>query len=201
MQRHFGINRIGLLNFAGVRHSGNLLDLLDGDFRRLGEPGTITATETIWMRIRPPEEPERVHEFYLADNRYQYSFHTFRGPPEHAEADVIRDNETKLRFLSRKIVEDLEDGEKIWVRKDADHADPAEVLALSQALSRHAPNKLFWVTRCVPDRPAGSVEWVAPGVLRGYSANPHGDPQHFDPDHWLLLCRRAAAAFQIAGSV
>ncbi len=195
VQRHFGIEPLGLFRFAGAGTMRNLLRLLDGGLDRLGEPGSLSAKLVDARLYRPPEPPLVVPEFLMTDKRLGFFFHTFRGPEQEPEADAIAANERKLRYLKRKFVEDLEDGEKIWVLKDGSRGDTNEAFAFLAALQRTGPNKLFWVTRVVEGRPSGSVEWIAPDLLRGYSGGSHHDAQVFDPAIWLRLCRNAYRAF------
>ena len=195
VQRHFGIEPLGLFRFAGAGHMRNLLRLIETDLHGLGEPGSLSARLLNAVLYRLPEPPLVIPEFFMTDERLGFIFHTFRGPEQETEAEAIAANEQKLRYLKRKFIEDLEDGEKIWLLKDGSRGDLNEAFAFLDALQRKGPNRLFWVTRAVEGRPSGSVEWIAPNLLRGYSGGSHHDAQVFDAGLWLRLCRNARSTF------
>lgn len=44
VQRHFGLELLGLFRFAGARHLRNLLRLLETDLAGLGDPGSLSAS-------------------------------------------------------------------------------------------------------------------------------------------------------------
>ncbi len=195
VQRRFGIEPLGLFRFAGAGHMRNLLRLIETDLDGLGEPGSLSARLVNAVLYRTPEPPLVIPEFFMTEARLGFIFHTFRGPEQETEAEAIAANEQKLRYLKRKFIEDLEDGEKIWLLKDGCRGDNNEAFAFLDALQRKGPNRLFWVTRVVEGRPSGSVEWIAPNLLRGYSGGSHHDAQVFDAGLWLRLCRNARRAF------
>ncbi|WP_428376997.1 hypothetical protein [Lichenicoccus sp.] len=187
VQRHFAAEPVGLLRFAGLGDAYRLIRLLDEGFGNLGEPGSLG---TIIVG----------GEYWIQDRIYGVAYHTFRYQHDSDADSVLRDNEVKTRYLTRKLREDLEDGEKIFVYKRAVTRDPHEVLALHAALNQFGTvNKLLWVTPEDDEHRPGDVEWVSDrllhGTLRTISLSNAND---FDPATWLLLCRNAVAAFGAA---
>jgi hypothetical protein len=195
VQRHFGIEPLGLLRFAGTGFLSNLLRLFETDFAGLGDPGSLTASARDTEIYRPGDTPLVVNEYFIHDDKLIFSFHTWRGPADVSEEQSRAENETKLRFLKRKLLEELEDGEKIWLLKTTGGAEVYEAFAFHSVINRKARNKLFWVTRSVEGRPSGSVEWLGRDILRGYSDHDHHDAQIFNADTWLQLCQNAWRAF------
>ncbi len=181
VQRHFGAEPMGLLRFAGLP---DLIGLIEAGAEGLGEPGTVTH----FMDGT---------QYMIRESRYGLFYHTFREAAAMSPAEVVAENEAKLRYLARKLIEDLEDGETIWITRRIVSNDVHEILALHAAMQRHGPAKLLWVTPAPSDRQPGDVEWLTTGLLKGYLASkaPNG-PGGFNPDHWLLLCRNAYRAFQ-----
>ena len=188
VQRHYRADPVGLLRFAGLETPRRLIRFLDDNFGQFGEPGSLGVTII-------------GGEYWIIDRTYNISYHTFRYQHEVAAEEVIRENEIKARYLKRKFVEDLEDGEKILVYKRVVTQDLHEVIALHAALNRFGKvNKLLWVTQAGEGHAPGDVEWVGDRLLKGYVGtisltNAH----HFDPEAWLLLCRNALAVFAAAG--
>ena len=189
VQRHFKVNPVGLLRFAGLRTPRRLIRFLDDRFGRFGEPGSLG------VRVIGGE-------YWITDEVYGLSYHTFRYQTEAAAADVIRENEIKVGYLKRKFVEDLEEGDKIMVYKRVVTEDVHEIIALHAALNSFgAANKLLWVTQAGGRHAPGDVEWVGDRLLKGYVGtisltNAH----HYDADIWLRLCRNALAAFSATSS-
>ncbi len=184
-QRHFGIESIGLLRFSGNRGLGSLIKLFETEFAGLGAPGSLRSTIS-WI--------EGQKEYMIWADEVGLFYHTWRNPDEVSQADVIAENEIKLAYLGRKLIEDLEDGEKIFVYKQSSRADLAEMLSLHAAMSRYGRTRLLWVGRVEAGRSPGDVEWIAPNLLRGAMAS-------FDRaeepciDAWLTLCRNAYREF------
>ncbi len=190
VQRHFKADPVGLLRFAGLRTPRRLIRFLDEKFGRFGESGTLG------VRVIGGE-------YWIVDDVYGISYHTFRYQNEVAAAEVIRENEIKTGYLKRKFAEDLEDGEKIMVYKRVVTDDVHEILALHAALNSFGTvNKLLWVTQADGRHAPGDVDWVGDRLLRGYVGtisltNAH----HYDADVWLLLCRNALAAFSAVDTI
>ncbi len=181
VQRHWGIEPLGLLRFAGVR---DLHRLFASRFAGLGEPGSLVAYLA-------------GSEYQIRDHEYGLFYHTFRYENEATAEEVVAENEAKMRYLIRKLVEDLEDGEKIFVYRRFVEDDLPTVAELHRILRGYGPAKLLWVTTGAPGRAPGDVEWAGPDLLRGYLAeDASNDPAVFDPEHWIGLLRNAYAAFR-----
>ncbi|WP_419728676.1 hypothetical protein [Lichenicola sp.] len=198
VQRVLGAEPMGLFRFAGSTNRLNLIRLIENDFKGMGAPGSLSTHARRAQVMRPGSGGafEEVEEFYMTDRANRYHYHTWKGPADSTEAEAIAENEQKVAYLGRKMIEDFEDGDKIWVYRDMKPmADLPEVYSLHHAINRHGPNKLLWVTRVVTGRPAGAVEWIAPNLLRAYSDQTHGDAQTFDAQKWLQLCIDAYRAF------
>ncbi len=187
VQRHFGSDPVGLLRFAGLQTPRRLIRFLDDNFGNFGEPGSLGVSVI-------------GGEYWIIDHVYGMAAHTFRYQHEVAAEEVIRENEIKAGYLKRKLVEDLEDGEKILVYKRVVTQDPREIVALHAALNRFGTvNKLLWVTQAKDGHLPGDVEWVGDRLLKGYvGAISLTNAHHFDPEAWLLLCRNAFAVFEAA---
>ncbi|WP_419729111.1 hypothetical protein [Lichenicola sp.] len=202
VQRHYGIEPLGLFRFAGYSHRLNLLRLIETNFEGIGSSGTLVATINRNNFYNGRGELCHYEEFYMTDPVHNYDFHTWKGPDDTTEAEAIAVNEQKIKYLARAMGEDIEDGEKIWVYKDQQPvADYNEVFAIFAALNRTTPNKLFWVTPAVEGRPLNSIEWIGPNLLRAYSGQGHHDARIYDAAQWLLICQKAYRAFAEAGTL
>lgn len=114
-------------------------------------------------------------------------------------AEVRASESRKLAFMRRKLIEDLEDGEKICVIKSRDGIAPEEIAALQAQLGRYGAAPLLWVSLADADHAPGDVEWAGPRLLRGW-IDRFAPPEaiHDASPMWLVICRRAIALWKAA---
>lgn len=196
VQRILGAEPLGLFRFGACHDRRALAHLLDTDFAGLGRPGSLTAEVRQSDIVRSDGAWSTCEEFYLTDRSRAFSFHTWKGPAHGGEAEALEANRRTLTYLTMLMREDLEAGEKIWVYIDTMRdADLHEMLPLHQALNRKRPNRMLWITPASEGRPAGSVEWVAPNLLRGYLDSSFHDTRQLDRDAWRRLLTDAYCAY------
>jgi hypothetical protein len=184
VQRHFGAEPMGLLRFAGIP---NLTGAIEAGLEGLGTDGSIRYSLS------------NDNEYLIDETQYGIFYHTFRYADKVPAEQVIAENLVALQLLRRKFIQDMEHAETIWVRRCSYYHDISQIFSLHMAMRAYGPNKLLWVVPAGPDREAGDVEWLAPGLLRGYLARDASfDPLEFNPVHWELMCRAACAAFESA---
>jgi hypothetical protein len=179
------------LRFMGLTSVRNLIFMLEDKMAALGDRAHL--------RARPYGE-----EYFIDNDYYGLSYHTWVPVSQVDEETLFQQNEAKLNYLKRKLIEDLEDAEKIFVYKRAAPTEFSEILALHAALNKYGPTKLFWISVDESGSLAGQVEWCGQRVLHGYIANIPADDQHVanSADAWLALCRKAVIAFEsVAGSI
>jgi hypothetical protein len=153
VQRRCGAEPLGLMRFSGITLP-RLVAAIDSGFAGLDDPDNLM--------------PEGNWDWSIRDKIYDISYHTFRRCSEVAASDLKQSESRRLRFLIRKFMDDLANAEKIlvwWQRRPM--AEP-EILSLFLALHRRGPVRLLWV---VKDSPAGLVEEVLPGLMRGRIAD------------------------------
>jgi hypothetical protein len=75
----------------------------------------------------------------------------------------------RLRFLTRKLIDDLEEGSKIFVFRLIDRdLTTQEIYDLHAAMRAYGNNTLLYVRYEDETHPNGTVEAVTPGLLVGY---------------------------------
>jgi hypothetical protein len=99
----------------------------------------------------------------------------------------------RLKFLRRKFIEELEAGEKIFVYRFGGQVSEEEIVPLHMALNRYGPATLLWVVEAERGRPAGAVEVLMPGLMKGYIDRfaPDDNAHDLSFDGWLRLCVNA----------
>lgn len=105
----------------------------------------------------------------------------------------------RMRYLRRKMIEDLQAGTKIFVYKNnARTLTDAERDGLHRAVRRYGDNTLLYLAYQDADHPNGMVEWRDPGLMVGYIDHFLHAPETdafigFAHAQFLSLCRAAYA--------
>lgn len=182
VQRRLGAEPIGLFRFAAIS-ARTLTGLLNDGLAALGDPAYIELGLTS-------------HDEYLVrDTRGLYHMHCFVQRGSVDEARFLRQQITRLGYLKKKLIEDLETGEKVFVHKSSlAPITDAEAVALHDSVLRYGPNSLL-VLRCGADATqAGEVEILRPGLMVGHLATPYEDHEAaIDEAGWRRILPRAYA--------
>lgn len=179
IQRHAGVEPLGIFRFAGIRLD-QLLNTLANEFDGVGDPAN--------MEITLFGDDDR-REFMISE-RSVGGYHTFIYEGEMERAELLRRQARRLTFLRRKVLDDLRAGEKIWVWRESVPSPRARIDALLGALNRFGPNKLLWVTVAKGEKPPGTVERLAHDLVRGY-ALPFGGEVVPPGRPWFQVCEEA----------
>ncbi len=181
-QRRCDSEPLGLLRFSST-FLRNLIRGIDNSFEGLG------AAEDIDPRLEGgPRKEYMIHE-----KKFGLVYHTFVYEGQRSIWLMREQEAARLKFLLRKFIEELHAGDKIFVYKRNAQVSEEEVLPLHMALNRHGDNTLLWVLPAEPDRPAGTVEVVRPGLLKGYIDRfaPDENAHDLSFDGWLRVCANA----------
>lgn len=184
VQRHFGCETLGLFRFATAPLKG-VVALLQAGTDPFASPDSLELVVA------------DLNEYNVALKPYGFLFHTSIDSTTVSPA-VARDHQLKiLRFLWRKLAEDLAGGNRIFVCKSGlGMARPrrrrkSPVVELAELLRRRGPNHLLWVTEEEPGWPSGTVRIVGPGLMRGAVDRLGTLEEGFSFDAWQEVCRRA----------
>jgi predicted Zn-dependent protease len=156
VQRTFGADPLGLLRWSDMPPD-RLIAALEARFDGVGLPeNTVLA-----------QYPSG--EYGTRDTRFHMAMHTFvhsdQVPADKFTVQICR----RLRLLARKLVEDLECANKIFVYKNTQRLLTAEELdRLFAAVRGYAPATLLFVQSETAEHPHGTVERDRPGLLVGY---------------------------------
>jgi hypothetical protein len=180
LQREFGAEPLGILRFGGIS-AANLVRALDNDLVELME-----ADDARFI-------PHPV-DYQLEVPRAGFDIHTLIVP-EDPDAFLVQ-MRRRLRYLSRKLLEDLQDGEKIFVFKSYDLTEE-ELVAVRRAVRRHGQGQLLFVRRPDADHPTGSVEPGPDRTWLGY-IEPGGAKDKPFRDAWVKVCGTIAATLAAA---
>jgi hypothetical protein len=190
VQRQCKAEPLGLLRFSSTPLP-QLLEALDERFEGLGAPETTKVNLSTNGR-----------EYMVHDSRFGFVYHAWVSAGEMAPEDVSRRELRRVPFLVRKLVEDLEAGEKTFVFKGMGAMPEEEVFPLAMTIRRYGPNTLLLVTLSDEEHRGGTVEARAPGFLVGYVDRfAPGDNAHdLLIEQWVKVCREAYRLRLAAGS-
>jgi hypothetical protein len=176
VQRYFGAGTLGLFKYAGIT-APNLARALDNDLAEIfdASDATLVPQPTNWY-VRVP--------------RAGLQMHTLLEPAD-ADAYLVRIRR-RLRHLAMKLLEELREGQKIFVHKSLDMRNE-EVFALHAAVRRLGPARLICVRRADDAHAAGSVAARGDGLWLGYIP-PTGLMDKAFRDAWIAICTAVAEA-------
>ena len=179
VQRRVGVDPLGLLRFAGapLRH---LLPALHARFDRIGEPTDIGVV---------PSNNEYMVELY----RYGFNYHADVKIGQGDPVAIHRQQVKTVPFLARKLIDDLQAGEKIFVYRQNEPMLANDLLDLRAALRTYGPVTLLWVQQARPGYPAGSVTLADGQLMIGYVSRlaPRDCVPDLDVASWITMLRHA----------
>lgn len=178
VQRHFGLEPLSLLRFATIPLDG-LIAALDSDLAGIGDPKFAR------LRLGPG------NQYVVDDARYGMEIHTHIGPDIIGAGALLPVVQRRMAFLARNMLENLREPVRIFLRTCDPPEPPERLMTLFRALCRHGRATLLAVERSSNAARNGRVEWLAPGVMRGWveqlgTQEPPGN-------QWIELCRSAYA--------
>ena len=191
LQRECGAEPLGLLRWADLAPH-LLAEALESEFDGVG------LSEHTEVFVPPDSDPA---EYWTRDRRYWMAMRTF-VQVEELSLKQMRDRACRrLRFLRRKLMDDLRNGDKIFVYKvlERNLAD-AELKRIHNAMRQYGDNTLLYVRYEDENHPNGTVELAARGLLIGYIDRFSNSPAHeylgLASESWLAICRKAHALWQ-----
>jgi tetratricopeptide (TPR) repeat protein len=157
-QRVYGAEPLGLLRWAGMEPE-RLADALECEFEGVGRPEQTVLDVPHGDR----------GEYVVSDRRFGMVMHTFVAvrsvPRDKMFVQICR----RLSFLKQKLVDDLREGGKIFVYKNALRTlTDAEIERLHTAIRRYGDATLLYVRRETKENPHPTVIAPRPGLLIGH---------------------------------
>jgi hypothetical protein len=153
---------------------------LDDEFRAVLDK---TKIEMRWVQGGPGE-------FVLYVEQYGLRWHTRVSDADADHATLLAQQTMRLSYLRRKFYESAKAGRKIFIIVRAEprkHPVPmpdanaradweerpeplrvADLMPLLFKLNEYGTNTILYLTRCERGRQSGTVELIAPRIMRGY---------------------------------
>jgi hypothetical protein len=183
VQRRFGSEPLGLLRFSSTPLL-KLIDALDVRFQDLGRPDLVDVRASASGK-----------EYMVLDKKFGFLYHPWVNLGDATPKEIHARECGRLPFLVTKLIEDLEEGRKIFVYHGMRSLSETMVLRLVTALRRYSKATLLWVEVQDENNPAGSVKELTPGLLKGYIDRfaPGENAHEISLDAWTRICRNAYA--------
>jgi hypothetical protein len=176
VQRRFGSHRLGLFRFAATD-----IDGLNAAFER-GLDGLI-SDGSIEIVQEKGEHRTRVASYGML-------FHTSVPSALSTPAEIKAHEVRRLKLLVRNFIEDLEEGNRIFVYKSA-QISAAKMQTLAGHLRRFGPNYLLCVTLTRDKRKLGRLEVLSDHLALGYVD--HFAVSSGAAELWSSICSKAHA--------
>lgn len=189
VQRRCDAEPLGLLRFSST-FVRDLVRGLENGFEGIGE------AEDLEPRLEGMGDQK---EYMISERRYGLLYHTFVLEGQRSVWLLKEQEATRLKFLHRKFMEELQANEKVFVYKQNEQVSPEEVRALFLALNRYGPNILLWVVSTEVADLVGTVEVMANGLFKGYVDRfaPADNAYDLSLNAWLRVCLNAYRLMQL----
>jgi tetratricopeptide (TPR) repeat protein len=175
---------LGLLRWVGINYA-NICTALATQLAGIGE------AEFTRLNI------SSVGEFSTSDSRYGLGMHTFMRDTGQDRDKLLGQLLRRMRFLREKLLEDLYEGDKIFVYRHTLNPPDRHLHKVLAAVRAYNPYNRLVVMRMLPyGAPGERLREFAPGALCGAVANGRkpvqGTGWDIDTAFWLETCQEAA---------
>ncbi len=183
VQRRCDIEPLGLLRFSSAPLP-KLMNALRARFEGLGSLDMLEARLS-----------ENGREYMVEDKRFGFLYHAWTLAAEALPEQIELRESRRVPLLVRKLIEDLTLGEKIFVFHGMDPLSISDALELAVIVQSYGPNVVLWVELADSKHPAGTVEQIVPGLLKGFMDRfaPGDDAYDLSLDCWIKVCKASLA--------
>jgi hypothetical protein len=181
VQSHLGTEPLGLLRWSGIELPA-LIQALDLGLSGIGDEDNTDIQSNTASR-----------EYFVTDRRYGMMTHT--AIFEHQEEPKLALERfcRRTRFLRDKLLDDLRDDSKVFVRQSTQPMTLDEILTLQRALRRIGPSaRLLYIRPAAGHEVAGTVEILGDGLFLGLIDRPGLIDGEWTISYrmWLILMMR-----------
>ncbi|EGY01072.1 tetratricopeptide TPR_2 [Nitrospirillum viridazoti Y2] len=183
-QRNLGFDPPGLFRNVGYLSPQQIIRCIANGLDKMFDAGTYKYVL-----------PEGWSDWRLDCHIYGLGFHS-RIPKEVEEGSdewkkLTKTNIAQFKFLKNKFLDDLEDGEKIFVYRFKGFWDDSVAIDLLNAIRQHGTGKLLYVYEN-PLEKAPTFQIKSDGLLQASIHRlSNENPPQIDFDAWLKICRTA----------
>jgi hypothetical protein len=189
VQRRVGAEPLGMFRFAGapLRH---LIRAMEARFEGMADAEHV--------RVQPENG-----EYMIKLTKYDFIYHAH---VKIGDADPVALHQQQIRtvrFLTDKLIADLEKPEKIMVFRQNEELSANDLLDFRAALAAYGPATLLWVQETRFGCPPGTVVVVDDTLVIGYVTrlSPRENAPDLDLPAWLTMLRNVLAVRSVRVAV
>lgn len=179
VQRMVGAEPLGMFRFAGAPLP-HLLRAMETRFDGMSDPENI--------RVQAENG-----EYMIKLTKFDFVYHAHVKVGDADPAALHSQQAKTVGYLTRKLIEDLENPTKIIVFRQNEPVLANDLLDLRLALAAYGPATLLWVQPARPGHPPGSVVVVDNRLMVGFVTRlaEREDVPALDMRSWLAMLRKA----------
>ena len=187
VQRRCEAEPLGLLRFSSTPLR-RLVNALNARFEDIGRPDLVE------VRVSPNGS-----EYMVLDKKFGFLYHPWVLMGEATPEEIHKRECRRLPFLARKLVEELETADKIFVYKGMRPLADKDVVRLLTATQEYGATTLLWVELQDAQHAAGTVEQIESNLYKGYIDRfaPGENAHDLSLEVWLTICRNAYKMWRI----
>ncbi len=190
VQRKFGSISLGALRWATIGQQALTTGMLNG-FEGLGE---IANTQLKTYKASGDRE-----EYIVSDTTYGLGSHTFINPKDVPADKMLIQTAKRLKFLRGKLLEDLQEAEKIFVYKFHAPVDDAAIRSVFEAARTRGNVTMLCVLKANDANPKGTLRRIDDHLFAAYlghfmSEGPVGENSFIDYMTWKDICTKMLEA-------
>ena len=178
VQRLCGTEPLDLLRWM-TTPPGSLVNALSNRFEGFGDAGNVD------IHID-------TNEYIIVDTKYHISGHTFINVNQMTESDLLKQQTTRLQFLKNKLLDELAQGERIFLYKTNRRDDWESCEAIARSIASYGPGTLLCVLEAESQDLIGTSQHKRDNMLVGWLdafapyENIHSG---ISLDVWIEVCR------------
>jgi len=132
------------------------------------------------------------HDYLIRHAEYRLRWHAFTNPAKVSVDELLNRERRRLPFLASKLIDDIAEGQRLFVLKSARPFDEALMARVLAAMDLFGRPTVMFVNAGAPVQ----LEWAGERIIRGSIPKfAHGGcvPRTTVSADWLALCRQALA--------
>jgi hypothetical protein len=180
IQKAVGVSKLGLLDWFAT-YPDDLCRMLESQFDGIGDLDQTRVTVSN-------------DEYILEDIRYHLRGHSFVRPSDIDQDKFYQQICWRLKYLKRKLIEELELGECIFVYKmNHNPVSPEVVNKIAELVSHYGPGFLLSISDSnFTGMADGHVERTGPNLITAHLAKlaPYDHANEVDVPGWATVCAK-----------
>ena len=158
LQRQVGAEPLGLFRWTFTPLQ-KLIHALERGLEGLGSPGSLQV------------HVDANSEFIVRDTIYGFQYHSFVHQSQDGTAERVLHNEyIRLQYLSRNLMEDLRESNRLFAYHDAGESSLEDIRRLVKVMNDPGKNTLLWIVPAPESSVISTARVLESGLLQAFVA-------------------------------